>query len=428
MRSKKSILHQGVGKICRRLNIASLCKCVVALWIMAQIVLLIVFWRHPQGSDQGEYMRMAIDCYNRGVWYPDAAYLYEGYIWAPGLVNYFILQLRIFGTLDFNPVFNLLMNIGIVFDIFIIAAKWFSRRTAYIAVILYCLIYSNAMVILPAGTEVPFLFLIITGFTLTLRRSGRRLAVAGVLFALANWIRPLTIIFLPAVLVYFYIKRYKAADYAALLLPLVLLTTLIGLWTKSQIGHFVFQSTTASVNLIMTANDRAYGGVASSLLRDPTSSCYIEDYKSLTYAQEDSIWRARAIDWILRNPEKYAGLYLLKIPGLYVEDSWADRPLLGGDGAVEKAMRSSDNKAGVAKRLPVMAAKSLVYYVMLALFIIAVVRYRREWRSEKGLLLLIVVTGTLVTCVFAVSPRYHYPWLFAMVIWAAYGLDMKTSR
>lgn len=139
-----------------------------ALWLLLQIVLIVVFWDVAQRSDQGLYMKMATECFEKGVWYPDVDSIYTSYIWAPGLINFFILQLKLFGTLKANFFLNLLMNVGILWNVWYLSNRFFSRRTAYIAVTLFCLMYSNVMVVLPAGTEVPFLFLSISALSLSL--------------------------------------------------------------------------------------------------------------------------------------------------------------------------------------------------------------------------------------------------------------------
>ncbi|MCM1296051.1 MAG: hypothetical protein NC311_10965 [Muribaculaceae bacterium] len=90
----------------------------------------------------------------------------------------------------------------------------------------------------------------------------------------------------------------------------------------------------------MTCNDKAYGGVMSSLMSDTASSCYIPDRYKLTYQEKDSVWRSRALLWIREHPGRYAGLFALKAGGLFAEDSWADRPVLGGNGYLDNVARA----------------------------------------------------------------------------------------
>lgn len=397
---------------------------VLVLWILAQIVVVIYFWGEPQGSDQGAYIDIARRCFAHNEWYPMQQDIYSSYIWAPGFINFLILQLKAWGTLNLNMILNLLMNLLIVGEIFYLGERFFNRSTAIWAVILWCLLYSNLMIVAPAGTEIPFLWLSLTAFCFCLSPRIYLLIVAGVLFALANWIRPLVIIFVLTTLAFMVIKKFKPVNFLALLLPLFLTVFVIGKATEQKTGYFVFQSSTSGANLIMTANDKAYGGVAVSVLTDSTSIAYIPDAGSFTFAQKDSIWKARAVAWIKEHPVKFAKLYLLKFGGLYVEDSWADRPLLGGGSFVSSyVVDGKVTQAAFVGQMTIRVLKSIGYYLVLLLFFYALIVHRKSLLSEKGILLMILITGTLLTNIFSVSPRYHYPFVFVLVLFAAYGID-----
>ncbi|MBN1186783.1 MAG: glycosyltransferase family 39 protein [Bacteroidales bacterium] len=355
--------------------------------------------------------------------------IYSNYIWAPGFVNFLILQLKIFGTVNLNMIFNFLMNLGILIEVYYLGKKFFSKRVALISVILYCLLYSNFMVILPAGTEVPFLFLSLSGFCLTVSKPHYlKFILAGILFALANWMRPLVIIFLFVSLLYLLINKTRILSYITLLLPLIICVFIIGKTTKNNIGHFVYQSTTSGFNLIMTANDEAYGGIEAHLIHDSTSALYIKDSGKLTFTQKDSIWKQRAIVWIKEHPGKFIGLYVKKNIGLYIEDSWADRPILGGGGAVGMYATGDVSKDAFISRIIHMFLGSLVYYIVMVFFLISLWIKRKEIFSERGLLLLLFFAGTAISCIFAVTPRLHYPYFFVAILFAAYGLEHLLNK
>lgn len=61
-------------------------------------------------------------------------------------------------------------------------------------------------------------------------------------------------------------------------------------------------------------------------------------------------------------------------------------------------------------------------------FLIGLWTKRKEILSSKGIILIPVFLGIAITCIFSVSPRYHYPFLFAMVIWAAYAFDCYLRK
>ena len=412
-----------------KVNIPILMYLVSGIWIAVQIVLVFCFWGEPQGSDQGEYMRIAQACFAAGEWYPMDEHVYSSYIWAPGFINFLILQLKMFGTLNANLLFNLLMNIGILLNIYFLGKKFFSQTTASVAVILWCLLYSNSMIVVPAGTELPFLFLTLTAFSCCLHPKVLLICLAGLLLALANWVRPFALIFLIAIVIYMLWKKYRWVCYPALFVPLFLAVFFIGKMTENKIGYFVYQSTTSGVNLIMTANDKAYGGVATSILRDSTSRAYIENKEELTFKEKDSIWKARSFEWIKEHPVKFAYLYIKKIGGLYIEDSWSDRPVLGGSGFVDSYVvgkKVSDNTFLI--RAAKMGLKSLVYYFVLVLFVYSLFVNRKELFSIKAVLIALLLLGTFSTCLFAVSPRYHYPFLFVIVLFAGYGVEAYLGK
>lgn len=410
------------------LNCKNIAVITVCVWVIVQMILIWYFWDVKQRSDQGEYLRMAAGCYTQGVWYPNIGDVYSDRMWAPGLINLLILELKLFGSFKVNFFLNLLMNIGILWNIWYLAKRLFNQQTAYVAVIMFCLTYSNVLSVLPAGTEIPFLFLSLTAFSLALHRNISLLMIAGVLLALANWIRPLAIIFLVVILLYLLVKKVSLKCYVALVIPLLVTVLLIGFSAKQRMGHFVYQSTTSGINLVMTSNDKAYGGVAMSLFYDKTQPIYIKDRFQYTYLQKDSIWIARSIEWIKSHPAKFAGLYLMKLGGLFIEDSWADRPIVGGYSVVDKTVYGKMDRSLLIQRIPIMILKSLIYYLVLIIFVLTVFKYKNEFFTDKGYLLLVFILGTLSTCVFSISPRYHYPFMFAVYIWAAYGIYKKSIQ
>ena len=108
-------------------NIRKIAFIIIALCLFIQVFLIISFGDYKQLSDYGEYITLAQDvCIARGNWYPDSANMYDNYIFAPGLVNYFILQMKLFGTMSVNLWLNLMLNLGIIYFVYGIANKLFN--------------------------------------------------------------------------------------------------------------------------------------------------------------------------------------------------------------------------------------------------------------------------------------------------------------
>ncbi len=417
---------------------------VFALWIVAQVIIIVCFWNARPTSDANFYVGYAQECYKNGEWYPMQQHLYENFYWAPGHINFLILQLKLFGTINANSIFNLFMNIGIVYFIYYLSKRFFSLRTACFAVIIYCLILSNATIVAPKMTEIPYTFFALAAFCLCLSLKKRWLVVAGILFVIANSIRPMAIIFLLVALVFMFIKKCHWKQYIAVLLPVFALTFLIGYQTEKKIGHFAFQSSTGGINLILVANDKATGGWFP-MRTDSTSTGYIKNIEKYTFVQRDSIWKHRAIEWIREHPVKYAEGYVKRIFLLYqnapnVGLSSIGRGAAHGDGEIVNAhgVIVDSNGKKVSFKEPSLSEKIFNVFngiarhfycsIVLFIFVYSLIVNMKEILSTKGLLLLILFLGTAATCLFAVLPRYHFPLEFAIVIWAAYGIDTYLKK
>lgn len=399
----------------------------VGLMLAVQIYLICSYSGAQQLSDYGTYIASAQSCFEHGSWYPMHGNLHDSYIFAPGLINYFVLQLKLFGSLQANAWLNLLLNLAILGIVFTISRKYFSASAAWWSVTFYSLLYSTWWSVISAGTEVPFLALSLAGIWIMLRRNPWLSVVAGVCFALANWIRPLVIVFIfVGIIAVWFNRRKSVKHFAASVLSLVIgygaTIYAIGTLSEATCGEFITKSSTGGINLIYTANDKAYGGVASSLCNDSTNTCFIYDEGKYTYAQKDSIWKSRAIEWIKDNPGRYAKLYLLKIPGMFVEDAWPDRSVLPGAGMVDAYVHGHISLGEFLPHAIALVAKSLVYYIVLLLFACSLWICRRVIFTVKGIWLLLWLGGVAGTCLLAVTPRYHYPFLFVMIMWGAYGL------
>ena len=119
---------------------------------------------------------------------------------------------------------------------------------------------------------------------------------------------------------------------------------------------------------------------------------------------------------------KYVSQIPFKLVALYSEDTWTERvkPDMGFRVVLSKV---KDNKLKVKELIIVLLLKSLVYYLVLLFFLYYVWMNRRDLLQQRNVYLLIPVLGTAVTLLFVITSRYHYPYLFAITIYAAAGFD-----
>jgi hypothetical protein len=395
------------------------------LWVIAQIALIVCFWGEPQVVDMGAYISIAQHCFNNGQWYPMAEDVYSKYIWAPGYINYLILQLRIFGTVNFNAVLNLILNIAILLEVYYLSKKFFSKRIGLISVIIFCSFYSNLFIVIGANTENPFLFLCLSALCLVFSGKWKCVIGAALLFALANWIRPLSIIFLFTSAIYFFITKTKFYNYIALMIPYILALFIIGTVTEKKIGYFVYQSTTSGYNLLMASHNNAKGHV-NTLIFEEGGVGFIED--SLTFVEKDSIWRVRSFQWIKEHPIKFGILFFKKSIALYIYDTWSTSSHLYITTAPDYLTEGSISKYVFIKEQLKRCLKSTPYYLAFLFCFYALWTNRKEILSVKSIFLVIPITGTAITCIFSVLTRYHYPFIFTVTIYAAWGVDTLIQR
>ena len=308
-----------------------------------------------------------------------------------------------------------------VFEIRKLAGRMFSNKTGYYAAILYMLIFSNLYAPIAVLTDLPFTFLLLTALLLCNVRRLFPVAVAGVLIAVANWFRPLAIVFLFVILLLFIVQKRRWQSYAALALPLVLTVFLIGRSAKERTGHFVYQAVSGGYNLAMSSFDEANGLVNFNGFDDPDNYICLPpgDY---TYMERDSLLKRASVRWISEHPFKYVSQLPFKLAALYCEDTWTERvkPDMGFRVVLSKV---EGNNLKIMELIVSLALKSIVYYTVLLLFFYYVWTNRRDLLRERNIYLLIPVLGTAVTVLFVITSRYHYPYLFAITIYAAAGLD-----
>jgi len=403
-----------------------------AIWIIAQIVLIVCFWDYPHvKGDPGAYILTAQHCFNNGQWYPMAEDIYSIWLCAQGLINLLILELRIFGTTNFNDILYLFLNIAILLEIYYLGKKFFSKRTGLISVIIFCSFYSNLFIVLEPFTELPFFFLCLSALCLVFSGKWKYVIAAALLFAIANWFRPLAVLFLFASAVYFFITKAKFYNYIALIIPYILVLFIIGTITEKRIGYFVYQSHTFGYNLLMTSHDNAKGNTDHYIFVEEDAVGIIENRDSLTFKETDSIWRERAFKWIKEHPIKYTALFFKKVPALYIHDAWPFSEYWYDETVALNFFKENNSTASrdlFVKKIRFQSLCSIPYYLTFLLFFYALWINRKKLFSVKAVFLIIFITGTIITCLFPIGMRYHYPFMFAVIIYAAYGIDTFIER
>lgn len=399
----------------------------VACWAILQIILIIVFRSEPFGNDTNGYVQNTIRCYEEGDIYPRTDNLYDVYIQAPGLINFFLLPIyAIFHHIKVAMFGNLVMNIIILFEVFYLAKRFFSKKTAYISSVTYALILSNIFAPTLIMSEVLYLFLAISGFCLSISNKWYKIIFGALFYAMAYMVKPLVMAFIVATVVYYVVSKYKIRNYVLLAIFCILPLLIVGEYNVKRIGYPALSSSTGGYNLLMTANDKATPLPNHSIYLDKNGIGHAYLVGHYTFAQKDSVWKGMAIKWIKEHPARYMLLCVERVAVMYNKDTWSIPSLFGEIDDPTAAIKTHDRKKIVQCQI-IRMSYSLVYYCVCFIFLVSLFKYRKKIFSKKGVLLLILLLGIGGTCLFPMEHRYHYPYMFIIVIWASAFLEDKYS-
>lgn len=313
----------------------------IGLWVLFQIIYVSVYlFRENLGVDEGRYVYFAMECVKHGTMYPDYSNFYNEFIHAPGWINFLILWIKLFGSVYLIPYFNILLNIVVLYLLYKIAYKVTANKNiTYLALYLFIFLPANAIIVLNFYTEIPFEILSLLSFYLVFSKKYWLVLLAGICIALAQWIRPLGVAWMLAA-IFFMLYKDKRIKHAIIYVVGVVFTCgSIGIATHRNFPTYVFQSTTGSINVLLGANDMATGASVVDALRSPEGLGYlpglyseneyipVRDWRTgefmhkysnkYTYLECDSIYKARAIQWIKENPGRWCLLIPKKIYFLF---------------------------------------------------------------------------------------------------------------
>jgi hypothetical protein len=412
------------------LSLNNLTKTATVIFVFLQIFLCYYWWGIEQYSDQISYVAQSVKVALTGVSYPSQENLYDQYIVAPGMINLYAFFIKLTGTANIILLLQVLMNIGLMFEVKYIANKLFGNKTANLTSILFALLYSNYASIAVYGTEIPFLFFAFLGLCFILEDKWYYYVLAGLLFFIANTIRPIIFAFIIGSLVYMFMAKCKWYKYLVLLAFYFIGVISYGQYNKSSIGYPVTQSTTGGINLILSASEHSDGTTTKGFeifLNDSTDIGKVRvESRSLDVMQKDEALKKHAISWIISHPIQYAKQLPKKTVTIFADESWPDRIM--ADTGFMKEIKAAPNTTTKISLLLTILLKSFTYYLMGLFFICYLWVNRKHLLVKENAFLVIFVLMLAVTLAIVAMPRYHYPLNFIMVIYAAHFLAGKIKN
>lgn len=300
----------------------SYCKISIAFFFFLLAILLFVGYT-PTNDGDG-YIDYALMSLKDGQPYPShSTILGQPFIWNIGHIN--LIALSLWLTRSIVPVLVLMCALKAVsaFVIARITELLFNHRTGLIAILLYIAYPNNWGQSTMLLSEIPSVALALTALYLTLKYNrAKTWIVAGLLFAVATWIRPISPIYIGSAFLYHLLfnRRLILKRYACIVGSYVALLIAVGTSCYLRTGYFLTQPTTVWFNFIANTYEKSTKvDYTQPVYPKGTARC-IANREKLTALQCRDIWRQRSLQWL--GNHKIA--YLKKVPGrlfwMYYED------------------------------------------------------------------------------------------------------------
>ena len=421
-----------VGQAYRRLGPAPACSRRERRWLLVIVVIAIALrlaWvlyaaREPRGFHDptlyGVFAARIADGHGYTAANGEATTYYPvGYIGALGAVVWVVGQTPIPENVSMTAaVFNLVLGVGAVALTFEVGRRLFDNRIGLIAAAVLALwpnlIFHTAVVL----TEALFIFLVMGAVLLlvalpaaTQRIRWGRLAVFGVILALSALVRPISLMFLPVLLVVLVVAGTRwgsaigYAGAATLAVVLVLMPWTIRNFRATD--SFVPISTNLGDNLCMSRHTGATGEFQA----DPACAVRARGLKTPEYEVEVNNTNVRrAVRFVKGHPLTEAKLVFLRgyhtvkndHDGLLASESYGSNPFI----------------PSTWRRVLEVVADAY-FFVAVALGLVAVPAFvgrRRPWRL---FFLLAAAALAVQPLIFFGDPRFHVPVLPFVAVLAA---------
>lgn len=285
----------------------------------------------PETSDVTEYVHLAESMLSVGR-FEISPSIGPEYLRVPGYPAFLALVLVVFGTLTVVPFIQIIFTAATAALIYLTGARYFPRAIAIAATAIYVIdpvvIYSTWVPI-----SEPLFMLSLLGSIYAIGTPARRtwlpFVIAGLLFGISVYMRPIGMYLAPLVAAFVFANAlsWKAAARGAFIFLVVVAATLMPWMARNYVlsGHFAFSSSSA-FNLYfanMPIFEQARTGVSYEQIQREYNDKYFgtreEDVlRSFKYADKQ-IEIAREV--ILAHPFQYAAFHTAKSMQLFVGSS-----------------------------------------------------------------------------------------------------------
>lgn len=276
----------------------------ITAFTLLQLVILFIFGYTPYPDSNG-YLLIAEECIEHGEPYPVSTLLNDyPFLWNIGAINAVALSLKLFHSVTPLLILYSLMKGATAALFYAVTRKVTSNRIALIALILYVIYPANYGESTSTLSELPFMFFVMLGIYCSLVR--KQSFLGGMLLAIANWFRPMAIVFLLALLIILLFKWRKSIK---LIVGYVCMIVIIGTVTMIRTGSFLYQAKTGWFALSDYSTSHA------------NISMQVRENHQWDVSEKDAAWQRIFFDWLKEHPAEYVSQMPKKLADTYVSDN-----------------------------------------------------------------------------------------------------------
>ena len=387
----------------------------IAVFTILQLVILVVFGYTPYPDSDG-YLYLAKESLHYGEPYPVTSLLNDyPFLWNIGSINITVASLALFHSITPLLVVYALMKGITAWLLYELARKICGSQTAFITLIIYLIYPANYGECTSLLSELPFMFFIMLGIYLSIVKD--KTLLGGMLLAVANWFRPMGIVFLLTMIIFFLYQWRKSLK---LFIGYMAMITIIGCATMYRTGLFIYQAKTGWMALMDYSSDYA------------SESMKVRKYADWNVSQKDSAWQSLFFDWLKDHPTEYIKQMPPKLVNTYISDNVNMCTFIPGK-ADKEYMYEEVSMQTLIDSFPKLSAVQWLTVINLIVYFCIIISALCSlyWFNRKEYLLpiAIIVLGTLLLLfVGHGEARFHIPFMPFFMILSAIFINKRVCK
>ena len=236
------------------------------------------------------------------------------------------------------------------------------------------------------------------------------------MLAVANWFRPIALVFLLAMIVCFLYKWRKSLK---LIMGYMVMITMIGCATMYRTGLFLYQAKSGWMALMDYSSDHAQ------------KSLKVQERSDWNVAQKDSAWQSLFMDWLKDHPTDYVQQMPEKLVKTYVSDN-VNMCTFVPDKNDKEYMYEEVSMQTLINDYPAFSAVQwltvvnlIIYGCIIICALLSLFYFNKTYLLPLG----IVLIGTLVLLVVGHGEtRFHIPFMPFFIILSALFINKRLCK